>query len=51
MRIQQRLGRGLDALAGAASGNPAFTAQHLEAFLDQVLSMSTSHWAHILCYC
>ena len=39
MRIQQHLERGLVALAGAASGNRAFTAQHLADFLGLVLPL------------
>ena len=39
MRIQQQLERGLAALAGAAPGNRAFTAQHLADFLDLVLPL------------
>ncbi len=39
MAIQRRLERGLHALAGAASGDKAFTAQHLEEFLGPVLPL------------
>lgn len=37
--VQQRLERGLDALAGAARGNRGFTADHLEDFLGLVLPL------------
>ncbi len=39
VRIQQHLERGLAALAGAASGNRAFTTQHLADYLDLVLPL------------
>jgi len=37
--VQRRLERGLDVLAGAAIGNRAFTADHLEQFLELVLPL------------